>query len=243
MVPGWWTFLVFLSSAGVMGAEISYNRDVLPILADQCFSCHGADAAQRKAGLRLDDPKVAYAERDGVRAIVPGKIEESALIARILATDDEEVMPPRSETKRLTTDEKRTLRQWIEEGGTYEKHWAFTAPSKALPPEASAWARNPIDPFIETRLRTEGLKPRQTAAKEKLIRRASFDLSGLPPGIDELDSFLNDDSPNAYERLIDRLLASPRYGERMAAWWLDGARYGDSHGYDNDLENTQWPWR
>ena len=242
MAQRWWIILWWLSSVAPMRAEISYNKEVLPIFAGKCFACHGADAAKREAGLRLDDPIVAYAEREGARAIVPGKVKESALIFRIFASDDD-LMPPRSAKNPLTRQEKSTLRQWIEEGAQYEKHWAFTTPSKAPLPKASVWAHNPVDSFIESRLVREGLNPQPSASKGRLLRRVSLDLLGLPPSISELDTFLVDPSPNGYERLVDRLLASPRYGERMAAWWLDGARYGDSHGYDNDLENAQWPWR
>jgi hypothetical protein len=243
MAQRWWIILWSACSATLLQGEISYNKEVLPILASKCFACHGADAAKREAGLRLDNPKVAYAERDGVRAIVPGDLEGSALVARIFAKNDDELMPPQEEKNALTPREKRILHQWITEGARYEKHWAFTAPSKSAPPKGSLWGRNPIDLFIEARLLAEGLKPQQRATTVKRLRRVSMDLSGLPPNIKELDSCLDDSSPNVYERFVDRLLASPRYGERMATWWLDSARYGDSHGYDNDLENAQWPWR
>ncbi len=180
MAPRWCIILLFLCSTGLAQAEVSYNKDVLPILAGKCFACHDADEAERKAGLRLDDSKVAYAERNGVRAIVPGKVNESALITRIFASDDE-VMPPQSAKNPLTRQEKSTLRQWIEEGAPYEKHWAFTPPSKAPLPKASVWAHNPVDSFIESRLLREGLNPQPSASKGRRLRRASLDLLGLPP--------------------------------------------------------------
>ena len=237
--------LVILALCGMSTArsEVGYNKDVLPILASKCFACHGVDAAKRKAKLRLDDREVAYAERDGVRAIVPGKLEESELMARIFSDDEDEVMPPPDEEKPLTAEEKEVLKKWISEGAKYEKHWAFQTPQKSKVPDSSAWGRNEIDAFVYQQMSRAGLKPQAEAGKERLIRRVSFDLTGLPPTIEEVEAFLADESKEAYGVLVDRLLASLRYGERMAAWWLDGARYGDSHGYDNDLENAQWPWR
>ena len=223
-------------------AAVSFNRDVLPILAGKCFACHGADQAKRKAGLRLDEKASAYALRDGVQAVVPSKPEVSELVIRVFSDDPDEVMPPPDEVG-LTETEKVTLRQWITEGAVYEKHWAFETPTKPVLPKAGDWGHSEIDRFILKRMAEAGLAPQRTAAREALVRRVTIDLTGLPPTPFEVDQFLNDDSPGAYGRVVDRLLESPRFGERMAVWWLDGARYGDSHGYDNDLENSQWPWR
>lgn len=235
------TFL-FYSLVSLSRGEVKYNKDVLPILADKCFSCHGADQVKRKANLRLDDKNSAYAMRDGVQAILPGSIKGSEMINRIFTTDKSEAMPPPDEVA-LSSLEKATLKQWIIEGARYEKHWAFQSHSKSKLPRVGNWGRNEIDRFILRRMTEVDLSPQKRAEREVLIRRVTLDLTGLPPSLEEVDRFLEDTKPGAYERVIDRLLESPRYGERMAVWWLDGARYGDSHGYDNDLENSQWPWR
>lgn len=236
-------FLSLLCSCLAAGAEVGYNREVMPILADKCFACHGTDAANRKGKLRLDDPEAAYAERDGVRAIVPGKLKESELIARIFSEHEDEIMPPVKEGKPLTKLEKETLQRWIAEGAKYERHWAFVTPAKRAAPNAGVWGHNEIDRFVHAGMAVAKLQPQTAASQEKVIRRVSLDLTGLPPTIAEVEGFLGDQSANAYEKVVDRLLASPRFGERWAVWWLDGAHYGDSHGYDNDLENSQWPWR
>ena len=222
-------------------ADVTYNQDVLPILANKCFRCHGADSAARQASLRLDRRDDALKRRDGSAAIVAGKPDQSELLRRIEANDDTK-MPPAESQLSLTKAEKQILRQWIADGAIYETHWAFQLPVKSKPP-TSQWGNNEIDAFIHSRLKQAGLKPQQPASKEELLRRVSFDLNGLPPTLEELDNFLADKTDTAFDRVVDRLLKSPRYGERMAMWWLDGAHYGDSHGYDNDLENSQWPWR
>ena len=229
-------------AVNIAKAEVGFNKDVLPIFAEKCFVCHGMDGVKRKAGLRLDEQESAYAERNGVRAVVPGDLKKSALISRIFSKDVDFVMPPSDEVP-LTESEKTRLKEWIGEGANYEKHWAFQEPKKAKLPYRQDWGHNEIDRFIFERLAKAGLEPKKQATKESLIRRVSFDLTGLPPAVDQIDLFLNDVSADAYEKVVDRLLDSPRFGERMAVWWLDGARYADSHGYDNDLENSQWPWR
>ena len=229
-------------AVNIAKAEVGFNKDVLPIFAEKCFACHGMDGVKRKAGLRLDEQESAYAERNGVRAVVPGDLKKSALISRIFSKDVDFVMPPSDEVP-LTESEKTRLKEWIGEGANYEKHWAFQEPKKAKLPYRRDWGHNEIDRFIFERLAKAGLEPKKQATKESLIRRVSFDLTGLPPAVDQIDLFLNDVSADAYEKVVDRLLDSPRFGERMAVWWLDGARYADSHGYDNDLENSQWPWR
>ena len=229
-------------AVNIAKAEVGFNKDVLPIFAEKCFACHGMDGVKRKAGLRLDEQESAYAERNGVRAVVPGDLKKSALISRIFSKDVDFVMPPSDEVQ-LPESEKTRLKEWIGEGANYEKHWAFQEPKKAKLPYRLDWGHNEIDRFIFERLAKAGLEPKKQATKESLIRRVSFDLTGLPPAVDQIDLFLNDVSADAYEKVVDRLLDSPRFGERMAVWWLDGARYADSHGYDNDLENSQWPWR
>ena len=239
--------LVFLAGAalhqGPVLADVDYNRDVLPIFSSRCFSCHGVDGKKRKAKLRLDVKEAAFAEREGVRAIVPGRPAESALVRRIFSAEKDEVMPPPGKGPALTEAEKTVLRDWIAQGAPYREHWAFERPRKGAVPLAGNWGVNEVDRFIRARLKKTGLEPQAAASKGELLRRVTFDITGLPPTAGELDAFLGDDSPRAYEKVVDGLLASPRFGERLAMWWLDGARYGDSHGYDNDLENSQWPWR
>ncbi len=226
---------------GVEPGEVSFARDVLPILSDRCFACHGPDKANRKADLRLDDQ--AEASKSGV--IVPGKAAESELVARIESPETDEVMPPPKFGKPLTEKQIGILKAWVDSGAKWGRHWAWDAPSRpqvpALP--ASAKVRNPIDGFVLARLKAEGLEPRPEATKAELIRRVSLDLTGLPPDPAEVKRFLADDAPDAYEKLVDRLLASPRYGERMAWDWLDAARYADTNGYQGDGERTMWPWR
>ena len=239
--------LVFLAGAalhqGPVLADVDYNRDVLPIFSSRCFSCHGVDGKKRKAKLRLDVKEAAFAEREGVRAIVPGRPAESALVRRIFSAEKDEVMPPPGKGPVLTEAEKTVLRDWIAQGAPYREHWAFERPRKGTVPPAGNWGVNEVDRFIQARLKKTGLEPQAAASKGELLRRVTFDITGLPPTAGELDAFLGDDSPRAYEKVVDGLLASSRFGERLAMWWLDGARYGDSHGYDNDLENSQWPWR
>ena len=234
-------FSLLLVGRSVSSTDVTYNRDVLPILSNKCFKCHGADSAQRKAGLRLDVRESATANRDGSVVISPGKPNYSELVRRIRSTDPDLAMPPIGEDP-LTLTENQILQNWIEQGAVYEKHWAFLVPRKATVPESN-WGINKIDRFVHRRLHKAGLEPQPAAPREQWIRRVTFDLTGLPPTLEEVDAFLADRSDKTFERVVDRLLKSPRYGERMALWWLDGAHYGDSHGYDNDLENSQWPWR
>ncbi|RCL36026.1 MAG: DUF1553 domain-containing protein [Verrucomicrobia bacterium] len=235
--------VIFLGGLLTAGGKVEYNREVLPILTAKCLACHGPDASQQKADLRLDDPAEAYRERDGLRVVVPGDPDQSELVHRIFSKDDDEVMPPPGEGTALTDAEKEILQKWISEGAQYERHWAFRSPVKSRLPDLKGGKEQVIDAFVQETLSQVGFELQEEAAKEELIRRVSIDLTGLPPSIEEVDAFIGDQSPEAYGRVVNRLLASPRYGERMAAWWLDGARYGDSHGYDNDLENAQWPWR
>lgn len=225
--------------------EISFNRDIRPILSDHCFQCHGPDAAHRKADLRLDTEAGAKADLGGHRAIVPGDAAASELVRRIKAADAEERMPPADFKRPLSAAEIAILEKWIAQGAKWQGHWSFLPPVRPRPPAVknSAWPRGLIDAFVLARLEAEGLAPSSEADKTTLLRRVAFDLTGLPPTPAEVDAFAADESPEAFERVVDRLLASPRYGERMAARWLDGARYADSNGYQSDGERFMWRWR
>ena len=225
------------------GAEkLHYNRDIRPILSDKCFHCHGPDKNKRDSGLRLDVREDALALRDGIHAIVPGKPGESELIARITTTDADDHMPPaKSKLEALTPAEIEMLRRWIAEGAEYEAHWAFI-PLKPIAAQ-KAGEDSPVDAAVAAALAQRGLKLQPEADRSTLIRRVSFDITGLPPTPQEIAAFENDTAPDAYGRVVDRLLASPRYGERMAVDWLDIARYADSYGFQVDREREMWPWR
>ncbi len=265
--------------------RIEFNRDIRPILSDNCFACHGPDEKTRQAGLRLDIAEHARAKlASGSTALVPGKLGESELARRIVAVDPDQQMPPADSGKRLTTRQIELLKRWIEQGAEYQPHWSFVAPRRPmipqvghhtagatgeglrspvrledtggskLPPVAPeipsaerrdyrTWPLNPIDNFVFDRLQREGLAPSPPAEKERLVRRVTLDLTGVPPTIGEVDEFLSDAAPDAYEKLVDRLLASPRYGERMTLDWLDAARYADTHGFNNDTTRYMWRWR
>ena len=241
--------LAALSLTRADAAEpVHYNRDIRPILSENCFSCHGPDANHRKAGLRLDVRAEALKPvESGEIAIVPGEVGKSALWERLNSTDAEDVMPPPKAHKTVTAAQKEKLRLWIEQGAKYEPHWAYAplalAPGPLPVVQRGDWARNDLDRFILARLESEGLAPSPAATKETLIRRVSLDLTGLPPTLAEVDAFLADDSEQAYEKVVERLLKSPRYGERMAVDWLDAARYADSNGYQVDRDRELWPWR
>jgi hypothetical protein len=227
-------------------AVVDFNFHVRPILSDRCFKCHGPDDRARKASLRLDVPDVAFSRLpSGRRAIVAGRPGQSELVRRILSTDPKVMMPAPESHLTLTDAERATLVRWVEQGAEWKPHWAFVAPVKPAVPKANAsgWARSPIDHFVLAALASRGLSPSREASRETLLRRVSMDLTGLPPTLAEMDAFLGDQSPGAYERVVDRLLASPAYGERMAVEWLDLARYADSHGYQDDGMRTMWPWR
>ncbi|MFD1163696.1 PSD1 and planctomycete cytochrome C domain-containing protein [Hwangdonia seohaensis] len=228
---------------------IDYIFDVKPILSDRCYLCHGPDEGTREAGLRLDTQVGAFKaiEKDDLykHVIVPGNPENSKLVYKITNTDLQQVMPPPSSNLTLSEYEKQVLIKWIEQGAEWKSHWSFVPPVKKELPKVTneEWASNAVDRFIAKRLEKEGLKPSEEASKEQLIRRVYFDLTGLPPSIEDMDAFLNDETPNAYEKVVDKLLASKAYGERMAATWLDISRYADTHGYQDDLERVMWPWR
>lgn len=229
-------------------AIVDYNLHIKPILSDRCFACHGPDQAKQKGGLALHTAERAYAElkeSPGHFAIVPKELARSEVIKRILSIDAKEVMPPVESNLVLNDYEKRLISKWIEQGAVYKQHWSLIAPQKPGIPNVKekAWVRNPIDNFILAKQEQLGLVHTPEASKEKLLRRVTFDITGLPPTLQELDDFLNDMNENAYEKVIDRLLASPAYGERMASRWLDIARYSDSHGYQDDFYRSTWPWR
>ncbi|MCC6862965.1 MAG: DUF1553 domain-containing protein [Bryobacterales bacterium] len=237
-----WGLLV---GASVLPASVEFNRDIRPILSDKCFVCHGPDAAARKVPFRLDGEAAAKADLGGRFAIVPGDPARSQLILRITADKPALRMPPVYTGAGLEPREIDLLRRWVAEGARWEAHWSFLPPKQAPLPEVKQrdWPRNAVDYFVLARLEHEGLKPSAEAPRAALIRRASLDVTGLPPTPEEVDAFLRDTAPGSYERLLDRLFASPRYGERMAARWLDAARYADTNGYQTDAERSMWRWR
>ncbi len=240
------TWLGIFVPAAALAEPIDFNRDIRGILSGHCFKCHGPDDQARQAGLRLDSAIGATAETDsGVRPIVPHKPDDSELLRRINSTDPDVVMPPPAANKPLSDAQKEQLARWISEGATYQPHWAFVPPAQApLPPVVRTdWPVNPIDRFVLARLESAGLAPAPPADPYMLVRRVYLDLIGLPPTPAEADEFVNDSSPDAYERLVDRLLASPHYGERWARKWLDLARYADTNGYEKDRTRSIWPYR
>ncbi len=227
--------------AATAGALVDFNRDIRPILAENCFACHGQDANKREADLRLDDREAAVE----IRAIVPGNPGASSILERIHSTDEDVIMPPPGANRRLTAEQKHALEQWIAEGARYEPHWAFVPPVKSqLPPVTDVgWCRSDLDRFVLAKLEATGIAPSPEADRATLIRRLYTDLVGLPPPTAEVDAFVADTDSQAYEKLVDRLLASPRYGEQMALAWLDAARYADSNGFQQDGDTWQWIWR
>jgi Protein of unknown function (DUF1553)/Protein of unknown function (DUF1549)/Planctomycete cytochrome C len=228
---------------------VSYNFHIRPILSDKCYKCHGPDAGHRKAGLRLDIADSAYAplkETKGAFALVPGKPELSEVYKRIASLDTSYMMPePESHLGALSDYEIRLFKKWIKQGAKYEPHWAFTAPVKAALPEIAdkKWVKNEIDYFILDKINAAGLQPNEEADKERLLKRICLDITGLPPTIEMMDKFLADRSADAYEKMLDALLHTPQYGEKMAVHWMDVARYADSYGFQDDNIRTQWPWR
>lgn len=238
------------TSVSASAGTVDFLSEVRPILASQCFKCHGPDEKTRKGGLRLDLGEAArQPAKSGARAVVPGHVENSELVRRIRSADEDEVMPPPSTKRTLTDAQKATLERWIAQGAEYRPHWAFVLPKRPAVPEvtvpagSAAMIRNPIDAFIQARLGREGLTPSPEADRLTLIRRLSLDLVGLPPTPEEADAFANDSSPQAYEALVDRLLTSRHYGERWARRWMDLARYSDTNGYEKDRQRSMWPWR
>ncbi len=220
---------------------LQYNRDIRPILAEHCFACHGPDSASREADLRLDQRSAAIE----MNAIVPSKPDESEMLRRIHADDPDELMPPPASKKPLSDGDKQMLRQWIEQGAEYQLHWSLIPPRRPEPPVVKqvSWIRNPIDAFVLARLEVEGLTPSPAADRRALARRVSLDLTGLPPSVESVERFVADSSPEAYEKLVDQLLASRSWGEHRARYWLDAARYADTHGIHFDNFREMWSYR
>ena len=242
-----WSCRENFSTASVQDS-VDYNIHIRPILSDRCFKCHGPDANQRKANLRLDTYEGAIAalkDNPEAHAIVPGEPDNSEVFLRIASQDTAIVMPPVKSNLKLTGNEIDLIKQWISQGARYKPHWAFIPPKQTPPPviEDEAWPQNEIDRFILARIERGGLEPNQPADKERLLKRVSFDLTGLPPSLEMQEKFLADNADEAYEKAVDELLAQPSYGEKMATYWMDVARYADSHGYQDDGLRTMWPWR
>lgn len=225
---------------------VDYNYHIKPIISDRCYKCHGPDDNTREADLRFDEEEAAKSRlpETGNRALVPGSLRKSEVFHRLITEDPDVMMPPPESNLHITDEEKAYILKWIEQGAKYKTHWSFTAPEqKDLPENKTGWGANEVDQFILARLEQEAIAPAPVASKETLIRRLSLDLIGLPPTLDEIDAFLANDDADAYERVVDRLLASESYGERMAAEWMDVSRYADSHGYQDDGMRNMWPWR
>ncbi|MCS4433087.1 PSD1 and planctomycete cytochrome C domain-containing protein [Aquiflexum gelatinilyticum] len=230
------------------GEQLSYNFHIRPILSDKCFACHGPDANKQEAGLRLDLPETAYAalkESPGKYAIIPNDLNGSQLYHRIVSTDPNELMPPPESNLSLTESEIDLIKRWIEQGAQYEPHWAFVSPKKAELPKIKdkEWPRNEIDYFTLAKMNKLGLDPNDQAEKHELLKRVSLDLTGLPPTPEMINAFEKDDSPEAYEKAVDKIMNLPTFGEKMAVLWMDISRYSDSYGYQDDNIRTQWPYR
>ena len=228
--------------------QISFNFHVKPILSDKCFTCHGPDAIKREAGLRFDietSAKSELPESPGKFAILPGETDASELVKRIFSSDPDIQMPPADSNLKLTEEEKEILKKWIAQGAAYEKHWAFVTPKKGKIPEVKEknWPKNEIDNFILEKIEERGLKPSPEATAEKLLRRISLDITGLPPSYEDVGKFISKDEVLDVPMAIDHYLSLPAYGEKMTRDWLDLARYADSHGYQDDSYRTMWPWR
>jgi len=235
-----------LASPLMRAAGPDFNREVRPILSDTCFACHGPDDAKRKGGLRLDLPDTALkGGKSGKPAIVPGHPEDAEVVRRILSTDPDEMMPPPDSGRRLSSAQREILRRWVADGGRFAQHWAFVPPQPSAPPEVrnAGWSRTPLDRFVLARMEQEHLQPRPEADRAALLRRVTLDLTGLTPSLAELEAFLNDSRPDAYELAVDRLFRSPHHGERLALEWLDTARYADTHGYHIDSARDMSLWR
>jgi hypothetical protein len=236
--------IVLIGACSVTASELDFDTQIRPILSDHCFQCHGPDENTRYAGLRLDIREGAFSDLGGYAPFVANKPDESEAIRRILSEDSGEVMPPPESNLALSDAEKDLLVRWVADGARWSEHWSFVPPrSPAIPEDSSGWAKNEIDRFTLARMQQAGLETNPEARREALIRRVTLDLTGLPPTPEEIDAFLSDRSEHAYEELVDRLLASPRYGERMAWNWLDAARYADTDGFQGDPTRSMWPWR
>jgi len=251
LLPTAFTLCISLVAANAaedpVETRIDFDREIRPLLSETCFTCHGPDADKRQAGLRLDQKESAFGSLEsGNTAIVPGAPEHSELIRRLLSTDPDEVMPPPSEQKRLSAAKIELMQKWVKQGAVWKGHWSFESIESPPIPESDptdAADKNPIDAFVRARLAQEGLKPSPEETRERLIRRVALDLTGLPPSISDVDAFVNDSASDAFEKVVDRLLNSPHFGERLALVWLDLARYGDTSGYHNDSLRDMWLWR
>ncbi|MCP5110537.1 MAG: DUF1553 domain-containing protein [bacterium] len=237
--------IIITAVLALPAAAVDFQHDVRPLLSDNCFLCHGPDPETRMVGLRLDVREGAFGERDNGVPVVPGKPEESLVYQRLIHKSAVLRMPPKYSHKELNAEEIETIRSWIEQGAPWSEHWAFVTPKRSAPPAVKKqdWARNPIDRFIGARLEAAGLEPAPEADRRTLIRRVSLDITGLPPDPRDVDAFVEDSRPDAYENLVDRLLASPAYGEHRARYWLDAARYADTHGLHIDNYREMWPYR
>jgi mono/diheme cytochrome c family protein len=227
--------LTLLAPLVASAAPVDYARDVLPLLSDACFRCHGPDEKERKAKLRLDTKEGLYRTEDGITVVAPGKMDESDLVVRVASKDPDEVMPPPKSNRQLKPQEIDIIKRWVAEGAPFGRHWAFESMKKPV--------LDGIDALVEAKLREEKLALSPEADRERLIRRVTLDLTGLPPTLEEIDAFVSDSSAPAFEKVVNRLLASPRYGERLATEWLDVARFADTHGYQMDASREMWPWR
>jgi hypothetical protein len=240
--------LVVAMSPSLLAEELSFNRDIRPILSENCFQCHGQDPQHREADLRLDVREEAIKDLGGYRAIVPGKPDASEMVARLVAHDPDKKMPPPASNRLVTKEQVETIRRWIKEGASYQIHWAYLPPQKLKLPEVQnpSWPRQPFDRLILSGLEKQGIVPSAESSPEVWLRRVSFDLIGLPPTPEEIRAFISDVDQRqeaAYEHAVDRLLQSPHFGERMAMEWMDIARYADSHGFNNDGLRSMWRWR
>ncbi len=236
-------YLLLPRAASAETETVQFNAHVRPILSDKCFACHGFDAKERQADLRLDTVEGATSNANGTAAVVPFDLEKSELWQRIFSDDESTMMPPSDSHKRLSAEEKEILKRWIEQGAIFQKHWAFEPPGPIVPPQAYSASANPIDQFIAQRLHSAGLEIAAEADRETLLRRVAFALTGLPPTLEERTAFLTDSRDDAFEQMVDRYLNSPRYGEEMSRHWLDVARYGDTHGMHLDNERQTWAYR
>lgn len=238
-------FVVFIYGQFVYAVEIDFNKQIRPILSENCFQCHGPDQSHRKANYRLDTKEGVFAVgKSGTKNILVKDAKNSELVHRIEVEGDGFMPPPKS-SKKLNADQIKLIKQWINEGANYGEHWAFVVPKSSSAPSVinSKWVKNPIDAFVLSRLESNNINPSPQASKEVLIRRLTLDLIGLPPSLKEIDDYIRDDSPLAYEKVVDRLLSSNQYGERMAMQWLDYARFADSNGFQTDSSRSMWPWR
>ena len=237
--------LIFSLPAAKVFSKVSFNRDIRPIISNKCFFCHGPSEKSRKANLRLDLEDEAFREKDGIAAFVRNSLEDSEAWHRIISDDPDEVMPPPKFKKELTKAEINTIKTWIEQGAEWEGHWAFIPVKKSDEPktEMPNWVRNPIDSFVLKTLKNNDMKPSPEADRRTLIRRVYFDLTGLPPTPKQINDFILDNSVNAFEKVVDQLMSSNAYAERMTLVWMDASRYGDTSVFHDDGPRDMWPWR